>query len=618
MSNLTNKILIIVESPNKVKTISSILKKAGYTNATVMASVGHIMSLGNGGPAYNSGIYPKQKFRMNLTVPEDKQKVVNGITTQAKTVDKIYIMTDGDREGEIIAWSIIKFCKLPEEKCFRAITHEITPKALVEALEHPVAFNDNLVNAGLTRMMIDKLIGYGLSPLGKKYIGAKSIGRCQSVGLKLISDRETEIASFIPEIYYDLYLNFIKDGTPYRAKYAGYNDETIEHFTKQADVDAVVSNCAATPFIVESVDKIEHQEASKLPFCTASFQQEAANKLGLRVKDAMSCAQKLFEGINIDGEHKGLITYMRTDSTEIAAEFIPELKQFVRATYGSDKYIGPKKSKKKATDQDGHEALRVSDVNLTPDILATHINNNLLLKVYKLIWQRTVASVMPNALIGETIYTITNNGHKFVLSNKELLSAGYKAVYEFDDNQNLSTPISLQLKEQLEHTDLEITKKFTKPKARYTEASLVKELQQREIGRPSTYASIVETILSPTRGYAKLDEKHIVPTDRGMQLAEYCNRSFPTLINLSYTREMEETLDKIADGKTVWLDYMEIFYKNLQEIIESTNETGIAPEMPEKECPNCGSPMVVRRSRFGRLFYGCSTYPKCNGIVGID
>lgn len=618
MNNLTDKILIIVESPNKVKTISSILKKAGYTNATVMASVGHIMALGNGGPAYNSGIYPKQKFRMNLAVPEDKQKVVNGITAQAKTADKIFIMTDGDREGEIIAWSIIKFCKLPESKCFRAIAHEITPKALIEAIEHPITFNDNLVNAGLTRMMIDKLIGYGLSPLGKKYIGAKSIGRCQSVGLKLVSDRETEIANFIPELYFDLYLNFVKDNVPYKAKYVGYGEETLEHFTKQADVDAVISNCKNTPFVIANIDKVEHQESPKLPFCTASFQQEAANKLGLRVKDAMSCAQKLFEGINIDGEHKGLITYMRTDSTEIAAEFIPELKQFVKTQYGSNKYIGPKKSKKKATDQDGHEALRVSDVNLTPDILATHINNNLLLKVYKLIWQRTVASVMPNAVIGETIYTINNNGHKFALSNKELLYAGYKAVYEFEDNQNLSAPISFQINEQLEHTDLEVAKKFTKPRPRYTEASLVKELQQREIGRPSTYASIVETILSPTRGYAKLDEKHIVPTDRGMQLAEYCNRSFPTLINLSYTKEMEETLDKIAAGKTVWLDYMEIFYKNLQEIISSTNETGIAPEMPEKECPNCGNPMVVRRSRFGKLFYGCSTYPKCNGIVSID
>jgi DNA topoisomerase-1 len=618
MNNLTDKILIIVESPNKVKTISSILKKAGYTNATVMASVGHIMALGNGGPAYNSGIYPKQKFRMNLAVPEDKQKVVNGIAAQAKTADKIFIMTDGDREGEIIAWSIIKFCKLPESKCFRAIAHEITPKALIEAIEHPITFNDNLVNAGLTRMMIDKLIGYGLSPLGKKYIGAKSIGRCQSVGLKLVSDRETEIANFIPELYFDLYLNFVKDSVPYKAKYVGYGEETLEHFTKQVDVDAVISNCKNTPFVIASIDKVEHQESPKLPFCTASFQQEAANKLGLRVKDAMSCAQKLFEGINIDGEHKGLITYMRTDSTEIAAEFIPELKQFVKSQYGSDKYIGPKKSKKKATDQDGHEALRVSDVNLTPDILATHINNNLLLKVYKLIWQRTVASVMPNAVTGETIYTINNNGHKFSLSNKELLYAGYKAVYEFEDNQNLSAPISFQINEQLEHTDLEVAKKFTKPRPRYTEASLVKELQQREIGRPSTYASIVETILSQTRGYAKLDEKHIVPTDRGMQLAEYCNRSFPTLINLNYTKEMEETLDKIAAGKTVWLDYMEIFYKNLQEIISSTNETGIAPEMPEKECPNCGNPMVVRRSRFGKLFYGCSTYPKCNGIVSID
>ena len=394
-----------------------------------------------------------------------------------------------------------------------------------------------------------------------------------------------------------------------------------KHLQERKDavqVDAVVSNCSNSPFYIESIEKIEHKEAPKAPFCTATFQQEAANRLGLRVKDAMSCAQKLFEGININGEHRGLITYMRTDSTEIAYEFLPELKQFITSTYGATKYIGPKKSKKKATDQDGHEALRVCDPAITPDILATYTNNNLLIKVYKLIWQRTVASVMPSALIAETVYTIKNKGHKFTLSDKELLVAGYKAVYEFEDNQLSSNTANFTINEQLENTNLEISKKFTQPKARYTEASLVKELQQKEIGRPSTYASIVETILSPTRGYAKLDEKHIVPTDRGMQLAEYCNRSFPTLINVNYTKEMEETLDKIAEGKTMWLDYMEIFYKNLQEIISETSETGIAPEMPEKVCPNCGSPMVVRRSRFGRLFYGCSTYPKCNGIVGID
>lgn len=620
MSKLANsdKILIICESPNKVKTISGILKKAGYVNATVMASVGHIMVLKNGGPAYNSGIYPNQKFKMNLSIAEDKKKIVNDIATKAKEVEKIFIMSDGDREGELISWSLIKFCKLPIEKCFRAIAHEITQKAVVEAINNPVAFNDNLVNAGLVRMMSDKLIGYGLSPLGKKYIGAKSIGRCQSVGLKLVSEREKEISNFIPELYFNLYLNFVKNNNQFKAKYCGYKQENIEKFTKQIDVDAVVTDCEKTNYIISSIDKIKHKESPKAPFCTATFQQEAANRLGLKVKDAMSCAQRLFEGIKVNGEHIGLITYMRTDSTEIASDFLPELENFVKSAYGNKKYSGPRKSKKKSTDQDGHEALRITDPNMTPELLADHINNPLLIKVYKLIWQRTIASVMSNALITETAYTITNNGHKFILSSKELTDAGYKTAYEFEDNQIFGCLDTFELDEVLQNTELEISKKFTQPKARYTEASLVKELQKREIGRPSTYATIVETILSPTRGYTKLEEKHIVPTDRGIQLADYCDRSFPTLINLNYTKEMEESLDKIASGKILWLDYMENFYKHLQEVIINTNETGIATELPEKICPNCGSVMVVRRSRFGKLFYGCSTYPKCNGIVSIN
>lgn len=618
MSKTTDKMLVIVESPNKVKTVSGILKAAGYSGATVMASVGHIMALGNGGPAYNSGIYPKKNFQMNLAVTDDKKKIVNDITTQASKAEQIFLMTDGDREGEIIAWSLIKFCNLPIDKCFRAITHEITAKAVVDAIKNPVPFNNNLVNAGLVRMMSDKLIGYGLSPLGKKYIGAKSIGRCQSVGLKLISEREKEIEEFIPELYFNLYLNFTKNASIFKAKYSGYKQADIDKFTKQADVDAVINDCKNSPYLIEDVKIVTHKESPKAPFCTATFQQEAATKLGLRVKDAMSCAQKLFEGIKVNGEHKGLITYMRTDSTEITSEFLPELEKYVKNTYGVKKYVGPRKNKKKATDQDGHEALRIVDPEMTPELLANYINNTLILKVYRLIWQRTIASVMPNASIAETIYIIDNNGHKFNLSAKELKEAGYKAAYEFEDNQTFGCLESFIVGEQLQNTNLEFIKKFTQPKARYTEASLVKELQQREIGRPSTYASIVETILSPTRGYAKLEEKHIVPTDRGMQLADYCDRAFPTLINLNYTKEMEESLDKIAAGKIMWLDYMENFYKNLQDIIGTTNETGIATEMPEKTCPNCGSPMIVRRSRFGRLFYGCSTYPKCNGIIGID
>lgn len=605
----TDKILVIVESPAKSKTITKILKNAGYSKTTVIATAGHISKLDDGGPAYNTGIYPKQNFKANIVVAEDRKKVVEEIARVAKTVDIVILMSDGDRAGEWIAYSVIKFCNLQKEKCRRAITHEITPKAVIHAIENPIAFNDNLANAELTRTMIDKLIGFSMSPIAKKYIGAKSVGRCQSVGLKLVSDREKEILDFIPEQYFNLYLNFTKNSTDYKAKYIGYKAEKISKFTKRVDADAVVNNCKGTPFIIESIKTVEHQESPKPPFCTATFQQEAANKIGLKVKDAMSCAQKLFEA--------GAISYHRTDSTEIAPEFIAELKAFITNAYGTSKYVGPRKSKQKSTDQNGHEALRVTDPSVTPDIFAANNTNNLLYKVYKLIWQRTIASAMSNTIIAETIYTINNNEHKFALSTKSLLTAGHKEVYEFDDWQSSGAGLPFSEGEILENTKLYIESVWTNPPTRFTEAGLVKELQKREIGRPSTYATIVETVLSPSRGYAKLEEKYIVPTDRGMQLADYCNRSFPTLINLNYTKEMEESLDKIASGKVNWLDYMEIFYNNLKEVIDSTSETGIAPELPEKECPVCGSPMVVRRSRFGKLFYGCSTYPKCNGIVSI-
>lgn len=617
MTNKADKILIIVESPTKVKTISGILNRAGY-NATVLSSVGHIVTLANGGSAYNSGITPEKDFKMNLVVMPEKKKVVDEIAKQAKIADKIYLATDDDREGFIISWSIMKFCKLPQEKCFRAVFHEITPKAVVYAIENPVLFNDNIVNAGFARMMTDKLIGFSLSPLAKKYIGAKSVGRCQSVGLKLVSDRENEILNFIPELYFSLYLNFTKNSKEFEAKYCGYNDETVDKLTKQADVDAIITNCKDMPFVVESIKTVEHKEAPKPPFCTATFQQEAANKLGLRVKDAMSCAQKLFEGIKIDGEHVGICTYLRTDSTELAKEFLPELSSYITATYGADKYRMPRKSKSKTADQNGHEAFRVVNPWLTPEKFASYTSNELLVKVYKLIWQRTIASAMPNATITETIYTISCGGHRFKLSSKALLDSGYRAVYDYENNQTFGCDQTFFIGELLEKTELNYVKEFTRPKARYSEASLVKELESRAIGRPSTYATIVETILSPTRGYAKLEEKYIVPTDRGLQLADYCNRSFPTLINLNYTKEMEESLDKIASGELALLEYMNYFYSDLKSIIDSVGESGLASELATKNCPECGNNMVVRRSRFGKLFYGCSAYPKCRGIISID
>lgn len=616
--NKTDNILVVVESPAKAKTISEILKKAGYVNAIVIASVGHILKLRDGGPAFNSGIYPDKDFKMNLAIDPEKKKVVDEIVSAAKKADTIVVMTDDDRAGYFIGWSVVNFCKLPKEKCIRSVTHEITSKAVVHAIENPVPFDDNLVNAECARMMTDKLLGFSLSPLAKKYLGAKSVGRCQSVGLKLVSDREREILEFIPEIYYNLYLKFAKNSKEFKAKYYCYNSEVIDKFNRKADVEAVISNCKNKPFTVESVESIEHKESPKPPFCTATFQQEASSRLGLKVKDAMSCAQKLFEGIKVDGEHVGLCTYLRTDSTDVAPEFIPELKSFINNTYGSDKYKSPRKGKSKATDQNGHEALRVTDPSMTPEKVAKYLSNELLVKVYKLIWQRTIASAMPNAVISETVYTINNNGHKFKLSSKTLLEAGYRLVYDYEDNQILGCDEAFAVGEVLENTALEAEQKTTQPKPRYSEASLVKELQAREVGRPSTFATIVETVLSPTRGYANLQEKCIVPTDRGMYLADYCDRSFPTLINLNYTKQMEEQLDKIASGELSLLDYMNSFYKHLTDVISNTGEAGLASDIKEEKiCPECGGPMVIRRSRFGKLFYGCGAYPKCRGVISI-
>lgn len=614
----TDKLLIIVESPNKCKTITDIVKKAGYTNAKVAASVGHIVELGNGGPAFNSGIYPDEAFKMNLKVSEDKKKVVSDLKALVKWADIVLLMTDPDREGYVIADTLINFLKIPSTKCLRAVTHEITPKAVVAAIENPVPMDTNLVKAGYTRMCLDKLIGFGLSPMGKKYVGAKSIGRCQSVGLKLVSDREQEIANFIPEVYYNLYLNFLKNNQEYRAKYVRYQEEKIDRFTRQADVDAVVSICKTGTYSIADIRHTARTENPKVPFCTATYQQEAAQKLGLRVKDAMSCAQKLFEGITVNGEHLGLITYMRTDSTEFAPEFIPVLEDFIVQTYGKSMYVGTRKGKKKATDQDGHEALRVVDPSLTPEIVKDHLPNALLLKVYTLIWQRTVASAMPCAEYEDLIYDIVNNGHHFEFSDSTLKKPGFKLVYDYDPSEVKTLTEAFTLNEVIDPAELEVSKKFTQPKAHYTEASLVKELQQREIGRPSTYATIVETILSPTRGYATLEDKQIIPTDRGMQLAAYCDRAFSNIINLNYTREMEEQLDQIASGKLDWQTYLSGFYNTLKATIEANSETGLETAENEKACPKCGSPMVVRRSRFGKLFYGCSTYPKCNGIVNMD
>ena len=606
------KLLVIVESPSKATHIRDYLRKAGY-QVNVMASVGHIMTLGNGGPYVNSGIDPAKDFELNLQISEDKYKVVQELKAAVKTADLVYLMSDPDREGEVISWSLIKFLNIPKNKIKRAITHEITPKAVVNAIENPVKLDENLVDAGLARMTLDKMIGFRLSPIAKTYIGAKSVGRVQSVGLKLVADREREIQNFIPETYFDLYVNFVKNKTKFTAKYAG-NEKigNVEHLSTQKEVDAIKANCTKD-FIIEDIKQKEKEESPKPPFCTATFQQEAASKLNLKVKDAMSIAQKLFES--------GNITYMRTDDTAFAAEFIPVLQNYIESTYGKKAWTKPRVGKKQEGAQEGHECLRVTDPSLTPVEYNKIDANNLNQKVYKLIWQRTIAAALPNAKISETRYLIDNNGEKFILISNEIINAGYKEVYSYkDDEQEENGPVKETFikNEILQDCALEDIKKQTKPKPRFTEATLIKELQKRGLGRPSTYATIVETVLSQTRGYAELENKAIVPTDRGIQLSNFLDRSFNNVINLDYTSEMEKNLDEIATGKKTKTEFLNECYNILETTIKNNKEIQADPVSTEnKTCPECGAPMVLRRSRFGKLFYGCSKYPKCHGIINI-
>lgn len=603
MIDKSKKILVIVESPNKCSHIQEYLKKAGY-NARVIASVGHIMELANGGSYHNTGIDPNNNFKMDIRVDPDKKAVVDKLKTQADWADVIVIFSDGDREGEVIGWSLVKFLKLPKSRYVRAITHEITPKAVVHAIENPVMLDDNLIEAGLARLALDKMLGFVLSPVAKTYVGARSVGRCQSCGLKIIADREREIQNFIPETYFDLYLNFKKNTTEFKAKYVGTVGNPVEHLKSQKDIDTIKALCNGD-YKIEGIDQKQKQEPPKPPFNTPNFQQEAASKLRLSVKDTMAIAQKLFE--------HGFITYHRTDDDTISPEFLPVLESYIKTTYGAKSYNKPRVGKKTGDEQAGHECLRITDPNMTPEKFEKIESNPLLYKVYKMIWQRTIAACLPNAVFSETGYLINNNGQKFLLTSKELITEGFKTVYSYKEDDEEDAEVvkeTFKKGEKLTNTALADEKKTTKPKPRLTEATLVKELQKQGVGRPSTYATIVETVLSPSRGYAEKDGKSIKPTDKGMELAAFLDRSFNNIIKLDYTREMEESLDKIATGKMTKTQFLTEFYTTMEDTIKSNPELK-ASMTTDKVCPECGKPLVVRRSKHGTSFLACTGYPNC-------
>ena len=611
------RILILVESPNKCATIKSLLKGTQYSNAIIMASVGHILEIADGGKYCNCGIDPTNNFKANYKISKDKQEVVQKLKEQVAIADIIYICSDPDREGESIAWSLLEFLNISEDKYKRATFHEITKKAILNALDNATKIDYNLVDSADARRKIDKILGYRLSPIGRKYIQARSIGRCQSVGLKILVEREKEIQSFIPEEYWELYLHFTKENNEYKAKYINNKNEKLN----KINVDEIIKNCNDNYKINNIITK-EKQNNTKPPFTTSTFQQEVSNKLNISVKDAMSIAQKLFEGININGEHKALITYIRTDSDDMSEDFQLELKDYIKNNYG-EQYLGKLKQGKKVDNaQQGHECLRCIDLEMTPDKLSNLISDKYLLKVYDIIYRRTIASMMKPEIISETTYEIINNNNLFNLISREQLFDGYKKVYIFkDDDKDDISKITFEKDEILQNCNLEPIQNFTKPKPRYKEATFIKELENSGIGRPSTFASILATILDNSRGYCSIQDNQLIPTEKGIKLIEFLDKNFPNIININYTSEMEKKLDEIANGKKDEILILNSFYTNLEENIKQVqnNLNSIEKQYIVNEnikCPNCGSVMYLRLGKFGE-FYGCSNYPKCKGIVNI-
>ena len=622
------KILCICESPNKKATLTKIFKDLGYKNASVEASVGHITEIKNNSRTkWNTGIHVDDNFKIDYVVSDDKKKVVATLKEKVKNSEIVLLASDPDREGEAIATHLKQELKIPESKYYRLTFHEITKSGVSAGLEELGKIDINLSDAAEARAGADKFIGYSLSGLGKKAVGARSVGRVQSPALKILVDREQEIRNFVPEKYWELYLDFEKNSHPYRAKYIGTESKPLENgrFKKEEDAQKVIEECTPYSYLIHDIESKDRVVSPKPPFTTSTLQQECSSKLGISVKQTAMFAQKLFEGISVNGTHVGLITYIRTDSSEMSPEFALELGQFVRATYGEDYFAPVRKGKKQANEQDGHECIRVVDLSMTPDKLAKHLgangsadDNKKMLKVYEIIYNRTVAASMAPAIITDTDYNIFNLEHHFVYTSHAVKFEGFLKVYSYKDDDEEEFDAALQdLSEgdiiKQKDSTLTLEAKETKPPRRYSEAGLVAALEKLGIGRPSTYPTIISTLTDKTRNYTTTENKVLIPTQLGEDLTGYLDKNFANVVGINYTAELESELDKIAQGEMTKLDFFQQFYDNLVATIEKVDKDVAHASKAVGSgytCPNCGKQMVWRKGPYGN-FLACSGFPEC-------
>jgi len=598
-----SKNLVIVESPNKTKTISKYLGN----DYKVVSSVGHIRDLSTSGK-YGFGVDIENGFKPNYVPIKGKKKIINELKKDVNDADFVYLATDPDREGEAISWHLYDALNLKENKYKRIVFNEITKNVILDSFKHARDINIDLVHSQETRRILDRIIGFRLSKLMQSKTGGKSAGRVQSVALKLIVDKEREINAFVPEDYYEIDAYF----NEFDAKLDSYNHKKIEIKT-ESDAKEIVSKLSNT-FKIEEVTKKEKKQNSKFPFITSTMQQLASIKLNFSSKKTMSVAQKLYEGITLKDETVGLITYMRTDSTRLSNEFIASTYKFIEDKYGSN-YVGHVKvNKNKENVQDAHEAIRPTSINRTPKSIKEYLSNDEY-KLYSLIYYRALASLMADAKVLGTTVILDNNNYQFKATGHILTFDGYLKVYApYEDNTDKILPDLENYKTGVVISNkIEYTMHSTKPPARYTEASLIKELESLGIGRPSTYATIIDRIKE--RDYVNIVDKKFVPTEMGIVTTDKLQEFFKDIINVEYTKEMEDDLDKIADGDMVWNKLLEKFYTDFEPKVKNAfdNMEKKEAEKTGETCPQCGSDLVVKQSKYGK-FIACSNYPECKYI----
>ena len=597
------KKLVIVESPAKSKTIEKYLG----SDYNVVSSKGHIRDLATTGK-FGLGVDVENNFKPNYIPIKGKKKDITNLKKLCKSSDIVYLATDPDREGEAISWHLYDELGLKDDNYERVVFNEITKNVVIEAISNPRKIDMDLVKSQETRRILDRIIGFRLSKLMRSKTGGKSAGRVQSVALKLIVDREREIEAFIPEEYWTIEADF-KD---FKAELAKYKDKKIEIKTEK-EADEILAKLSKS-FTIADISEKEKSKKSKEVFKTSTLQQVAANKLNFSSSKTMKIAQKLYEGIDIGSETVGLITYMRTDSVRLSPVFTSSAFKYIEDNYGK-KYVGKVKfGKQSANTQDAHEGIRPTDINKTPEELKKYLSLDEY-KLYKIIYERALASLMADAKYNVTTVSLDNEGYLFKATGSTLIFDGFLKVYNgYEEDEDNTLPYFKDYKSNiLVANAINKLQHFTKPAPRYTESSLIKELESLGIGRPSTYATIMQTIKE--RDYVNVVDKKFIPTEMGYTITDKLQEFFSNLVNVEYTAQMESDLDKIANNELDYVKLLDEFYNDFEPLVEKAftdMEKAEAPSTGEI-CPDCGGELVIRRGKYGE-FVACSNYPNCKYI----